>query len=155
MHNRVAVLLVPAAAALLVACGSSESGSSGGSTAPTAVVASEPSPAAGPTASPSASPASDDSAGTDEPANGDVQEIMINVDDPTQVGQTFMVKLGQTVVLRLLSDTDQVYHVHGYDLEQKVAAGVEASFEFTADKAGSFEVETHTTDKLLATLKVA
>ncbi len=49
----------------------------------------------------------------------------------------------------------RTYHVHGYDLEKKAAAGVEATFEFTADKAGSFEVESHTTDKVLATLQVS
>ncbi len=48
----------------------------------------------------------------------------------------------------------RTYHVHGYDLEKKVAAGVEATFEFTADTAGSFEVESHNTDKVLATLQV-
>jgi heme/copper-type cytochrome/quinol oxidase subunit 2 len=80
---------------------------------------------------------------------------MINVDDATQIGHTYPVPLGQTVVLRLLSDTDQAYHVHGYDLEQKAAAGVEANFEFTADQAGSFEVESHTTNKVLAILKVS
>jgi hypothetical protein len=92
---------------------------------------------------------------TDAPAEGDAVEIIINVDDPTQVGKTYQIPLGKTVVLRLLSDSDQTYHVHGYDLEQTAAAGVEASFEFTADQAGSFEVESHTTDKVLATLQVA
>ena len=91
---------------------------------------------------------------TDEAVSGDAQEIIVNVDDPAQLGQTFEVALGQTVVLRLLSDTDQEYHVHGYDLEKQAAAGVEATFEFTADTAGSFEVESHTTDKVLATLQV-
>ena len=92
---------------------------------------------------------------TDEAVSGDAQEIILNVDDPAQLGQTFDVALGQTVVLRLLSDTDQEYHLHGYDLEKQAAAGVEATFEFTADKPGSFEVESHTTNKLLATLQVA
>ena len=92
---------------------------------------------------------------TDEAVSGDAQEIIVNVDDPAQIGQTFDVALGQTVVLRLLSDTDQEYHVHGYELEKKAAAGVEATFEFTADTAGSFEVESHTTDTVLATLQVA
>ena len=39
-------------------------------------------------------------------------------------------------------------------LEQKVAKGVEAQFEFTADQKGSFEVESHTTDKVLVVLQV-
>jgi len=172
MHNRVLGLLVPAAVALLAACGSSSGGQ--GSSASTAAPAggtidtsaggslgtqlpSTQAPVAPSTtvAAPSATTAAAASTPTDEPVQGDAQEIMINVDDPTQIGHTYPVPLGQTVVLRLLSDTDQTYHVHGYDLEQKAAAGVEASFEFTADQAGSFEVESHTTDKLLAVLRVS
>jgi hypothetical protein len=153
MDNRARVLLVPVAAALLAACGSSPSTSSG-SSAPSATSPAGASAGTVPATQPPAS-APGQTSPTDEPAQGDVQEIMINVDDPAQIGKTYQVALGQTVVLRLLSDTDQVYHLHGYDLEQKAAAGVEASFEFTADKAGSFEVESHTTGNLLAVLKVA
>jgi hypothetical protein len=92
---------------------------------------------------------------TDAPAEGDAVEIIIDVDDPAQIGQTWPVALGQTVVLRLLSDTDQEYHVHGYDIEVPTAAGVEATIEFTADQAGDFEVESHTSDALLAMLQVS
>jgi hypothetical protein len=150
MGNAARDLLVPAAAVLvLAACGSS-SGSSDTTTSGTAS-ASVPAASVPVTSSGGSSvPAS-----TDQPAEGDSVEIIINVDDPSQVGQTYQVPLGKTVVLRLLSDTDQEYHVHGYDLEQRAAAGVEASFEFTADQAGSFEVESHTTDKVLATLEVS
>ena len=91
---------------------------------------------------------------TDAPAEGNTVEIIIDVDDPAQVGKTWPVGLGQTVVLRLLSDTDQEYHVHGYDIETQAAAGVEATIEFTADQAGDFEVESHTTDAILAILQV-
>ena len=90
---------------------------------------------------------------TDQPASEPV-EIIVNVDDPAQVGQTFPVALGQTVILRLVSDSDQEYHVHGFELEQQVAAGVEATFEFTADVAGSFDVESHTNDAVLAIIQV-
>ena len=156
MDNPARLLLLPVGAALLVACGSSAGTSSETSTPPATVA---PTTASVPTTASMPAGTLPDSSGesgpTDEPAQGDVQEIMINVDDPAQLGKTIPVVLGQTVVLRLLSDTDQTYHVHGYDLEQKTAAGVEASFEFTADQAGSFEVESHTTDKVLAVLEVA
>jgi hypothetical protein len=158
MWNRPRALLVPAAAALaLAACGSGK-GSTSDSTSPAApATAAVGSTAATSALAPSAAttvPAGDTTP-TDEPVSGDAQEIILNVDDPAQVGQTFDVALGQTVVLRLLSDTDQEYHVHGYDLEKQAAAGVETTFEFTADTPGSFEVESHTTDKVLATLQVS
>ena len=92
---------------------------------------------------------------SDVPVTGDAVEIIVNVDDPAQVGQIFPVALGQTVILRLVSDTDQEYHVHGVDLEKQVAAGVEATFEFTADTPGDLEVESHTTDAVLATIRVS
>ena len=159
MWNRPRALLVPAAVALaLAACGSSKGAASDSTGASPAVTTAPGSTVA--TSAPATSAAvattmpAGDTTPTDEAVSGDAQEIILNVDDPTQLGQTFDVALGQTVVLRLLSDTDQAYHVHGYDLEKQAAAGVEATFEFTADKAGSFEVESHTTNKVLATLQV-
>jgi hypothetical protein len=157
MDNLARTLLVPGAAALLVVgCGSSGSSSDTTAAAPitaAATTAAPTNPAAA--ASVPETGSLTESVPTDAPAEGDAIEIIINVDDPAQVGKTYQIPLGQTVVLRLLSDTDQTYHVHGYDLEQTTAAGVEASFEFTADQAGSFEVESHTTDRVLATLQVA
>jgi hypothetical protein len=160
MWNRPRALLVPAAIALaLAACGSdkgstsdSTSASSPVTTASAGTVASS-APATAAAAATTVPPGQ--TSPTDEAVSGDAQEIIVNVDDPAQIGQTFDVALGQTVVLRLLSDTDQEYHVHGYELEKQAAAGVEATFEFTADTAGSFEVESHTTDTVLATLQVA
>lgn len=65
------------------------------------------------------------------------------------------VPLGSTVVLRVGSDVDDQVHVHGYELEQDVAAGGTTTFEFTADQSGLFEVETHETELLLLQLQVA
>ena len=80
----------------------------------------------------------------------------VGVDDAATVGSRVEnVKLGDNVILRLTSDSDEDYHVHGYDLEQKVAAGVEAQFEFKADMAGDFEVESHVTNKVYVVLHVA
>ena len=148
MWNPLKALVVPAAALSLVACGSSSTTAS--TTAPPVTQAP---PATTPTTTPGA-PASEH-VPTDVPVTGDAVEIIVNVDDPAQVGQIFPVALGQTVILRLVSDTDQEYHVHGVDLEKQVAAGVEATFEFTADTPGDFEVESHTTNTVLATIRVS
>jgi hypothetical protein len=159
MWNRPRALLVPAVVALaLASCGSGKDSTSD-STSPSAPATTAAASIAATTA-PATSAADEttvpagETTPTDEAVSGDAQEIILNVDDPAQIGQTFDVALGQTVVLRLLSDTDQEYHVHGYDLEKQAAAGVETTFEFTADTPGSFEVESHTTDKVLATLQV-
>jgi hypothetical protein len=165
MRNPTRALLVPVAAALaLVACGSG-SGTSSDTTAPeapaTTATTTAPASSAGDVATTLAPPTTgaastpSEPPATDEPASGDAMETIVNVDDPTQVGQTYPVALGQTVVLRLLSDTDQEYHVHVVDLEKQTAAGVEATFEFTADTPGPIEVESHNTGVVLATLQVA
>ena len=159
MWNRPRALLVPATIALALAGCGSGSGSATDSTNPsppvtTASASTPPSSAPATSAAVATTVPPGETNPTDEAVSGDAQEIIVNVDDPAQIGQTFDVALGQTVVLRLLSDSDQEYHVHGYELEKKAAAGVEATFEFTADTAGSFEVESHTTNKVLATLQV-
>jgi len=162
--NRPRALLVPAVVALaLAACGSGK-GSTSGSTSPSvastaattaAAATTTPTSATATTAAPATTVPAGDTTPTDEAVSGDAQEIIVNVDDPSQLGQTFDVPLGQTVVLRLMSSAAQEYHLHGYDLEKQAAPGVEATFEFTADKAGSFEVESHNDGQLLATLQVS
>jgi hypothetical protein len=156
------LLVVPTVLAVAIAAGcGSDNGSSASNTAAapsattapgqiatSAPVSTAPTPAGtGDTAAP----------GTNQ-IPGAPNEIIVHVgvDDAVTVGTRLEnVKLGDHVVLRLVSDTDETYHVHGYDLEQKVAAGVEAQFEFTADKAGDFEVESHNTEKVYVVLHVS
>jgi hypothetical protein len=155
-------LVVPAflAVVLAAACGSDDGSSatttaaaSGGTSAPGQVASSAPA-----TSTPDPAVTGDTAApGTGE-IPGAPNEIIVHVgvDDAATVGSRVEnVKLGDHVVLRLVSDTDETYHVHGYDLEQKVAAGVEAQFEFTADRAGDFEVESHNTEKVYVVLHVS
>ena len=156
MSNPLRWLVVPAVAALAVAgCGSDSDSGSDTSAATTQATTSAPPTTAGTTTAPATPTTASTVPATDAPAKGDAVEIIIDVDDPAQIGKTWPVGLGQTVVLRLLSDTDQEYHVHGYDIETQAAAGVEATMEFTADQAGDFEVESHTTEAILAILQVS
>jgi hypothetical protein len=96
---------------------------------------------------------------TDKPVDGPGVEITVEVgvdDAVTTGGRVEQIPLGTDVTLRIVdNDRAQTYHVHGYNLESKVPKGVEASFEFTADKAGSFDVESHVTNKVLVTLQVS
>lgn len=51
------------------------------------------------------------------------------------------VPLGRPIVLRVVSDTADEVHVHGYNLKADVAAGGMADISFTPDIPGVFEVE--------------
>jgi hypothetical protein len=156
------LLVVPAvvAVALTAGCGS-DNGSSASTTAgaPSATTAPGQIATSAPASStPTPASTGDTAAPGTNQIPGAANEIIVHVgvDDAATVGSRVEnVKLGDHVVLRLISDTDETYHVHGYDLEQKVAAGVEAQFEFTADMAGDFEVESHNTDKVYVVLHVS
>jgi hypothetical protein len=155
-------LVVPAALAIALTAGCGSDNSSGSTT--TAAPAA-PAGTSAPGQVATSTPASSDPAvtgdtaapGTDQIPGAETEIIVhVGVDDAATVGSRVEnVKLGDHVVLRLVSDSDETYHVHGYDLEQKVAAGVEAQFEFTADKAGDFEVESHNTEKVYVVLHVS
>jgi hypothetical protein len=67
------------------------------------------------------------------------------------------VALGSTVTISITDPADpQEYHVHGYDLGdgQQFEPGQAASFTFTADRAGDFEIESHDTGQVLIVLRV-
>jgi hypothetical protein len=153
MATRWRTVLVPAVFVVaLAACGSDNSKSSA---SPTTTSAASPAPS-GTTPSPAST--GDTAAPTASSIAGASDEIIVHVgvDDAATAGSRVEnVKLGENVILRLTSDSDEDYHVHGYDLEQKVAAGVEAQFEFKADMAGDFEVESHVTDKVYVVLHVS
>lgn len=75
----------------------------------------------------------------------------IEVDADTDPVRTVSVPLGTPVTLVVRSAVEQEFHLHGYDLE---LAGTEVTFRFTADQAGTFELETHDTGRQVVILQV-
>lgn len=61
---------------------------------------------------------------------------------------------GDRVRLRVVSDTADEVHVHGYDLKQDVAAGGSVTFAFPATIDGRFVVELESSGTQLAELDV-
>ena len=53
------------------------------------------------------------------------------------------VRQGDEVTLRWTSDQGVALHLHGYDLEAKVAPTAPAEMRFTARAAGRFPIEIH------------
>ncbi len=64
------------------------------------------------------------------------------------------VPLGSTVELQITSDVDDEVHVHGFDVEKALDAGVTTTVKLQATEAGLFEVETHETELELLQLEV-
>jgi|GEM_PF-667631 len=82
-------------------------------------------------------------------------EVTVGVDDgPDRIEP---VPLGAVVTIGITNPAaDDEFHLHDYDLGggSEVPAGQRASFTFTADRAGTFELESHVTDDVLLVLQV-
>ena len=61
---------------------------------------------------------------------------------------------GQTLICNVTSDSDDEFHIHGYDVKAELEAGKASQFEFKADKTGRFEVEAHKAGQQLTVLEV-
>jgi hypothetical protein len=101
------------------------------------------------TTSPSASSSSSD-------ANTVVIDITIANRQVTPSGQKLDLSRGQTVIMHVTSDMDDEIHAHtggdGYELE--VTAGKPATGSFVVSDPGSFEIESHHLEKIIAILNV-
>jgi hypothetical protein len=94
---------------------------------------------------------SDATSTTDE-----VVEISVIIGQTSGSAVAYQATLGSTVRLKIINpDADDEFHLHGYDLESGVTpAGQEAIIEFTADKLGTFDLESHVTTEWILTLVV-
>lgn len=82
--------------------------------------------------------------------------ISVVVGEDTGPDRVETVAVGATVKVTLTNpDSTDDFHLHGYDLSTgDVAAGEEVVISFTADRAGSFELESHETGDVLVVLEV-
>ena len=89
-------------------------------------------------------------------ATDEVVEISVIIGQTSGSAVAYQATLGSTVRLKILNpDADDEFHLHGYDLESGVTpAGQEAIIEFTADKLGTFDLESHVTGEWILTLVV-
>ncbi len=142
--------IVPAAttAVLVLAaagCGSGSAGAKQGAVTPT--------PSATPTVTATASAALTPGAAP-SPASGKTITVQIADGKVTPKSGRVAVVRGDKVRLVVTSDVADEVHVHTYDLELRLKPGAPATLEFTADKTGLFEVETHETSLILFQLLV-
>jgi len=77
------------------------------------------------------------------PAEPKVNRIEIKGGQPVGGVQDIKVKKGDQVTIVVSADAEDDIHLHGYDIEKPVEPGEPASFKFTADIEGIFEIESH------------
>ncbi len=112
-------------------------------------------PAVGTTGTPSSSPSAGIASGEPNPAKEPVT-VSVSITDGKVTPKPSRVKipLGSTVELQVTSDVDDEVHVHGFDVEKPLDAGVTTTVELQATEAGLYEVETHETELELLQLEV-
>jgi hypothetical protein len=93
----------------------------------------------------------DDSSSDTTTAAVTADAVVIEVDADSGTPGTQTVPLGTPVSFHVVTATEQEFHLHGYDVEEE---GTDVTISFTADQAGSFELESHDTEELLFTLVV-
>ena len=89
-------------------------------------------------------------------ATAEVVEISVIIGQTSGSAVAYQATLGSTVQIKILNpDADDEFHLHGYELGGGLTpAGQEAIIEFTADKLGTFDLESHVTGEWILTLVV-
>ena len=82
--------------------------------------------------------------------------ISVTVGTDSGEDRTEQVPLGSAVKVTLVNPgAVDNFHLHGYDIETgDIEAGQSAVIAFTADQAGTFEIESHKTEDVLVVLEV-
>ena len=83
-------------------------------------------------------------AGAPARAEPRVIDLAIRNGELPKEARVVRVRQGDEVTLRWSTDTALTIHLHGYDLEQKLAPGPAVSVRFTAKATGRFPIEVHT-----------
>ena len=91
----------------------------------------------------------------DSPAAGSRERTFdLSIEGGEMSPSEISVNEGDRVTFRISSDKPMEFHMHGYDLEQKIEPGKTAELHFKADLTGRFEIEDHETEEELGVLQV-
>jgi hypothetical protein len=118
---------------------------------PSPPATSSPSAPSTPAESRSSVPASPPSLNPDYPLT---INIVIAKGKTIPSGEKIDVRVGQKVIMNVISDTDDEIHAHtdGAGYEMQVQGGRPANGSFTIESPGSFEVESHHLEKIIVIL---
>ena len=74
-------------------------------------------------------------------------EIPVSVAGEAMDPGTIRVKQGDMVTLKIDAEESGEFHLHGYDIEQKIDEDEVANFYFVADATGRFRITFHHTEE--------
>ena len=83
---------------------------------------------------------------TTSPQKPVVHKIDIKGGKPVGGAQDIKVTKGDKVTIVVSADAHDVIHLHGYNIEKDIEPGKPATFKFTANIEGIFEIESHTAE---------
>jgi len=92
-------------------------------------------------------------AAKDEPEIGTPPTLSTNIEIDVEVDApvTASAVVGSPIRIRIVSDEETEFHLHGYDIE---LTGDDVVFDFVADQLGVFELEDHESGQLILTLEI-
>ena len=132
-----AIAVVVVAVVIAVSGGDDEGDQTAGTTETTQT---QPETDTGPTATDTDTDTGTESEAPPEPA---ATRIQIRGGEVVGGAADIQVKKGDQVRIVVSSDAPDDIHLHGYDIEKEVEPGKPATFDFTADIEGIFEIESH------------
>lgn len=89
------------------------------------------------------------------PASAPPQSVELQITEPAGPTERIELPLGAEVTMRITTEIDDHAHLHGYELEEYTTAGETIEWVFTANMAGTYELESHVTDSIWANVVVS
>lgn len=89
------------------------------------------------------------------PASAPPQTVELTIPDPPAATQRIEIPLGAEVTMRITTTIADHAHLHGYEIESFTEAGETIEWVFTANMAGTYELESHATDAIWADVVVS
>lgn len=82
------------------------------------------------------------------------QTVELDISDPPGATQRIEIPLGAEVTMRITTAIADHAHLHGYEIEEYTEPGETIEWQFTANMAGTYELESHVTDSIWADVVV-
>lgn len=102
----------------------------------------------------SSTPTSSAPTGETDSANAATASFTVEGGERVSGPERVEVAVGETVAIKVISDTADEVHVHGYNKTVALRPGEPATLEFEAAIAGVWEIELHGSGALLTELRV-